>query len=169
MLEIFNNLKPFFEDCYRRYSVREYARSFKISPPTASKILKKFNKEGLLKVTKENNYLFFWADKENKLFINLSRLYWMYELEDFTKYINNIFIDPTVILFGSLSKAETKIDSNIDIAIFANKKELNIQEFEEKLKREIQIFIFKSPKDISNKELLNNILNGFILEGKVRL
>ena len=153
----------------RRYSVREYARSFKISPPTASKILKKFNKEGLLKVTKENNYLFFWADKENKLFINLSRLYWMYELEDFTKYINNIFIDPTVILFGSLSKAETKIDSDIDIAIFANKKELNIQEFEEKLKREIQIFIFKSPKDISNKELLNNILNGFILEGKVRL
>src|SRR3989338_4959978 len=74
MLKIFNNLKPFFEDCYRRYSVREYARSFKISPPTASKILKKFNKEGLLKVTKENNYLFFWANKENKVFITLSRI-----------------------------------------------------------------------------------------------
>lgn len=169
MLEIFNNLKPFFEDCYRRYSVREYAKIIKVSPPTASKILKSLNKEDLLKVTKENNYLFFWANKENKEFISLSRIYWYNKLKEFVDFLNTNLVNPVVILFGSLSKAEAKIDSDIDITIFANKKELNVQEFEEKLKREIQIFIFKSPKDVSNKELLNNILNGFILEGKVKL
>src|SRR3989338_4959977 len=98
MLKIFNNLKPFFEDCYRRYSVREYARSFKISPPTASKILKKFNKEGLLKVTKENNYLFFWANKENKVFLTLSRIYWGYKLNEFIEYANKILVNPAIIL-----------------------------------------------------------------------
>ena len=169
MLDIFNNLKPFFEDCYKRYSVREYSRLLKISPPTASKILKMLHKENLLKITKENIYLFFWANKENKNFIDLSRIYWNYKLADFIEYINQTLVDPTIILFGSLSKAETKIDSDIDIALFANKRELNVKEFEKILKREFQIFIFNSPRDVKNKELLNNLINGFILQGKIRL
>ena len=53
MLKIINNLKPFFEDCYRRINIREYSRLMKISPPTASKLLYKFNKEGLLLIEKD--------------------------------------------------------------------------------------------------------------------
>jgi hypothetical protein len=34
-------MKLFFEDCYRDISVREYSRETTISPPTASKILKR--------------------------------------------------------------------------------------------------------------------------------
>lgn len=169
MLNIFNNLKPFFEECYRRYSVREYSRLLKISPPTASKILKEFNKEGLLKIVKENNYLYFWANKDNKIFVNMSKIYWVYRLEDFLDYANKTLINPTIILFGSLSKAEAKLDSDLDITIFADdKKKIDIQKFENKLKRKIQLFIFNAPEDVKNKELLNNILNGFILCGKIR-
>ena len=54
MLTIFNNLKPFFEDNYRRISVREYARIIKISPPSASKLLNNLEKEGLLTKEKKN-------------------------------------------------------------------------------------------------------------------
>ena len=53
MLEIINNLAPFFEDCYRRISVREYSKIIKVSPPTASKILMEYYKEGLLKRQEE--------------------------------------------------------------------------------------------------------------------
>ena len=49
MLEIFNKLKPFFEDNYKRISVREYARMQNISPPNASQLLNNLEKEGLLK------------------------------------------------------------------------------------------------------------------------
>ena len=56
MLNIINNLKPFFEDCYGRINVREYARIIKISPPTASKILLELNKEGLLLMENDKNY-----------------------------------------------------------------------------------------------------------------
>ena len=48
MLNIINDLDCFFEDCYRRVNVREYARIKGISPPTASKILTNYQKEGLL-------------------------------------------------------------------------------------------------------------------------
>lgn len=48
MLKIINDLTPFFEDCYREISVREYARIMSISPPTASKLLSYYCSEKLL-------------------------------------------------------------------------------------------------------------------------
>lgn len=169
MLEIINNLAPFFEDCYRRISVREYAKIIKVSPPTASKLLKKYNKKGLLKKEKDRNYLFFFADKNSELFVDLSRIYWRKKLNKTINKIKNQVNNPVIILFGSLSKAEVKRDSDVDIAVFGEKKKINLNKVEKKIGREIQLFQFKSPKNIKNKELMNNILNGYILSGKIRL
>src|SRR3989338_7557771 len=80
MLEIFNRLAPFFEDSYRRINVREYARICKISPPSASKYLDLFHKEGLLNQEKEKNYIHYYANRENKVFIVISRIYWLEKL-----------------------------------------------------------------------------------------
>ena len=74
MLDIFNKLQYFFEDCYRRINVREYAKLMKISPPTASKMLSEFQNEGLLKKEIDKGYHLFYANKENQQFIGLSRL-----------------------------------------------------------------------------------------------
>ena len=167
MLEIINNLQPFFKDCYRRISVREYARIIKVSPPKGSKLLYYFNKRGLLKKEKYRNYLFFYADINSKEFIDLSRLYWYDRLKDILSYLEKKLVNPAVVLFGSLSKAEAKKDSDIDLSIFAHKKELNLQSFEKKLDRGIQIFWFKSIKDIKNKELSSSIINGYLLRGNL--
>ena len=168
MLKIFNDLKPFFEDNYRRINVREYARIQKISPPTASSLLQNYLKEGLLKKEEEKQYLYYFANKESSLFVDLSRIYWKVVLENsgFIKALSEKFISPVIILFGSLSKAEVKENSDIDMAVFtATRKELDLKEFERKLKRNIQLFIFKDREYIKNKELLNNILNGYRLRG----
>lgn len=90
----------------------------------------------------------------------------MKELIDF---MEKKLISPTIILFGSLSKAEVKPDSDVDLAIFAHKKELSIESFERKLKRKIRIFWFKSLRDIKSKELANNIVNGYVLKGRLFL
>jgi predicted nucleotidyltransferase len=169
MLNIINNLKPFFEDCYRRINIREYSRLMKISPPTASKILFELNKEELLLIEKDRNYIFYYANKNNKIFIDLSRIYWKFKLNELTKFFSYNLTNPTIILFGSLSKAETKRDSDIDICIFGHKKELNFKNFEDKLKRKIQLFFYESIECIKNKELANNIINGYLLEGRIKL
>src|SRR3989344_518715 len=161
MLEIINNLKPFFEDCYRRIGVREYSRIARISPPTASKTLNKYYKEDLLRMEKDRNYLFFYANRENKAFIDLSRIYWAFQIKHLIDFLYETLVSPTVILFGSLSKGETKKDSDIDLAVFAHKKKLNLQIFENKLNRKIQLFWFKSIYDIKEKELANNVMNGY--------
>ena len=168
MLEIFNNMKPFFMDCYRKINVREYARIANISPPSSSKLLKELYKEGLLNKEEEKNYIYYLANKESKIFVELSRLYWFQELKKsgLIDYFEKEFISPLIILYGSLSKAEVTQKSDVDLVIFSiTKKELNLDKFEEKLKRKIQLFTFRSKNDIKNKELLNNILNGFIISG----
>ena len=71
MLKIFNDLEPFFKDNYRRINVREYARLLNISPPSASKLLKLYTKEGLLVLEEDKNFLNFSVNKENNLFIHL--------------------------------------------------------------------------------------------------
>jgi len=168
MLNIINNLKPFFEDCYRRISVREYAKLINVSPPTASTILQSLEKETLLLKEKDRNYLFFYANKESKQFVDLSRIYWGDRLDNLVDYFSKTLVNPAIILFGSLSKAEVKEDSDIDLVILAHKKSINLKNFEKQLKRKIQIFWFNSLAEIKDKELKNNILNGHILQGRVK-
>tara|TARA_Y100000310_G_scaffold329260_1_gene398753 strand:+ start:3039 stop:3548 length:510 start_codon:yes stop_codon:yes gene_type:complete len=169
MLKIINDLTPFFEDCYRRINVREYAKLINVSPPTASELLKSYKKENLLEEEKFKNYIFYFANKSDKVFIDLSRIYLKIKLKELIENFEIKLVNPNIILFGSLSKAETKADSDIDIAIISIKKGLDLEKFEKKFKRKIQLFWFKSIKDIKNKELANNIINGYVLSGKIKI
>ena len=169
MLNIINNLEFFFEDCYRRISVREYAKLIKVSPPTASKILSDYEKEGILKKEIDRQYFFYFANKNNEIFIDFSRIYWKRKLFPLINQLEKELTNHVIILFGSLAKAEVNPDSDIDLAIFSKKKEINVEKFEKKMKRNVQLFWFKSIKDIKNKDLANNIVNGYVLYGKVKL
>ncbi len=170
MLEIINTLKPFFEDNYKRIHIREYARLQKISPPTASKILEKLHKENLLKKENDKIYIYYYANKDSELFVDFSRIYWKIILDNsgLLKKLEEQFLTPVIFLFGSLSKAEAKHNSDIDLAIFTiTKKELKLNKYEKLFKRKIQIFVFKNIEDVKNKNLLNNILNGYKLNGNL--
>ena len=171
MLKIFNDLEPFFNDNYRRINVREYARIRKISPPSASSRLHEFHKEGLLNKEEERKYMYFYANRDDMVFIRLSRIYWYLQLKKvgLIDYLQKELINPLIILFGSFSKAEIKDDSDIDIAVLTpSEKRINpihIALWENQLKHKIHIFNLPVPKYGKNKELINNISNGFIISG----
>ena len=142
-------------------NVREYARLAKVSPPTASKVLSGYMKEKLLVKEEDKGYFLYYANRNDEKFLALSRLYWGIKLNELLDHLEDQFLNPVIFLFGSLSKAEAKQDSDIDLAIFTStKKELNLEKFEKKIRRKIQLFIFKNRTSVKNKELLNNILNG---------
>lgn len=168
MLDIINNLKPFFDDCYAEVSVRQYSRMIKISPPTASKILKDYAKEGLLKMREDKGYILFRANRDSDTLKALSRIYWAGKFSELLEYLDSAFHSPTIILFGSLSKLEVKEDSDIDLAIFSNiKKKLILEKFEKQFKRKIQVFYFNNLEKIS-KNLKFNVINGYILKGEFK-
>ena len=167
MLRIIKRLKPFFEDCYREIGVREYSREMGVSPPTASKILKDFSSENLLNERIERGYLLFKINRDSFILQRLSEIYWTEKLGRLVEYINLELYNPTIVLFGSLSKLEVTDSSDIDLAIFSTlNKEIDLQKYERLLKRKVQIFHFNSLEEV-NKELINNILNGNILSGRI--
>ncbi len=168
MLEIINNLSPFFEDSYRRVGVREYARLIGVSPPTSSKMLKGFVKEGLLKKESFRDQILFHPVIGNSLFIDLCRIYWRLKLKELVLTISNELTEPTIVLFGSLSKGEIKKESDIDLAVFdKSKKKIDLNKLEKKLKRKIQIFWFDSLNGEIN--LMNNVIRGLVLKGRLSL
>ena len=169
MLDILSDLSPFFEDCYRRIGVREYAGIAGLSPPTSSKKLSSYKALGLLKQENYRNYMLFFANKESQDFIDLSRMYWRTRLMQVAVKIEGALPSPAIVLFGSLSKAEAKKDSDIDLAVFSSGKLPDLKPMERPLKRGIQAFLFKSLAEIKNKELASNIANGYVLRGRLEV
>jgi predicted nucleotidyltransferase len=169
MLKIINDLRPFFEDCYRRINVREYAKIMHVSPPTASKLLAHYNSEGLLLKEIYRNYILFHTNNESRNFIDLSRIYWRHKLYKLLLAAEKELTNPVVVLFGSLSKAETKKDSDVDLAVFAGKKKLNTTKIEMELKRRVHVLWLDSLNEVKNKELAGNIINGYVLTGRLQI
>lgn len=162
MLDIFNNLSVFFEDCYRKANVREYAKLRGVSPPTASTLLKGFEKENLLKTLTERRNNLYWANRENPLFVDLSKAYWRQKLKLLAQELAEQFNFETIILFGSLIKGEATASSDIDIYVNSTEKRINHEKHEKALKRRIQLH-FK--KELANDYLRKNIQQGLLLNG----
>ncbi len=174
MLDIINNLTMFFEDNYAKINIRRYSRFMKISPPTASKLLKKYEEENLLESSKYERYIFFNAKRDSKDFIDLSRIYWRNKLKELSSFlISKSTSEPTIVLFGSLSKAEVKKDSDVDLAVISlnnllsQLKDTELSIFERNIGRKVEIFSFKSLEEASKLPIWKAILNGYILSGRL--
>src|SRR3989338_10440082 len=115
MLKIFHLLENFFKDVYREVSVREYAKEIKLSPPTASKILKEFEKENLLLSAKKGIYIYFRPNKDGILFHGLAKLYWQNILFNETAELHKQALFRKIVLFGSLAKTENTLNSDVDL------------------------------------------------------
>jgi predicted nucleotidyltransferase len=167
-------LEVLFEDSYREYHIRLLAKLTKLNPNTIINITGKLEKEGLIKKTKDKdtNRVLIKSNTQNRIFILKKKFY------NITKILNSGLIDyleqelsfPTVVLFGGYAKAENHLKSDLDLFIISDvKKELNLERFEKKMGTEIQVFL-NNKKDFQrmkliNKELINNVINGYVLTG----
>jgi predicted nucleotidyltransferase len=166
-------LNLFIEEPEKEFHVRQISKIIKKSPTTTSKYLKEYEKKGIL-TSKENlNHLFFKANSENAEFKQIKLCYNLDLLNKsgLIEKINGEFNNPeAIILFGSFAKAENTKKSDIDLLIISPiKKEINLKQFEKKIKFQIQLHIH-SKEDIErmknkNKDLLNNFVNGIKLRG----
>ncbi|MFH0906225.1 MAG: nucleotidyltransferase domain-containing protein [archaeon] len=169
-------LELFFKNTEKEYYVREIARILKKAPTTISKYLKELEKEGLLIAESKFNHLIFRSSKNNK-FREIKAQYNLNFLNNsgFIDYLTKEFNEPNaIILFGSFAKGEDIETSDIDLFVQSPlKKQIKLEEFEKKLKREIQIFIYNKEETNklkrNNSELFNNIINGKIIYGNLEL
>lgn len=148
----------------------EIARQTNASPPGIKKTLKTLQEHNLI-TSKQgptpNTQLIELAT--NKQTTQLKQTYNLLQIHQsgLTQQLENTYPGTTIILFGSYNRGEDTIRSDIDIAIIGTKpKHPNLQEYEEKLKRTINIQHYDTLKEI-HQELKENILNGTLLAGTI--
>ncbi|MBI4177467.1 MAG: nucleotidyltransferase domain-containing protein [Candidatus Aenigmarchaeota archaeon] len=167
-----NILKSFFEEPTREFGVREIARIKGISPATASKELKDLAKSGILKRHKERTATLYRADMENDLYKDLKVFYNVRKIREsgLLETLNSFYLKPAVVLFGSAAFGMDTETSDFDLLVVSEKtKELkDLKIFEAKIKREIQVFVVNEIKDLRNGHLINSVLNGIVIQGRIK-
>ena len=89
--------------------------------------------------------------------------------EELADFLEKEFAGATIILFGSYSRGEDIINSDIDIAVIGRKDKLiDLTYYEKTLDRKININFYGSFKSI-HKHLKENLCNGIILIGGFEL
>ena len=98
--------------------------------------------------------------KKYKLLYNLTAI-----LESgIIEFIEEKLSPKSIILFGSYQKGEDTESSDIDLFVECSQEKLQLEKFEKKLNRKIQLH-FNPEFTKYPKELKNNIMNGITLSG----
>jgi len=152
-------------------SFRGRALASKLKRPASGviKSARNLEKFGLLEISKDFT-LSIKLNRENKETFLLKRIY---NLEAINSHLLKVLSDKlqgsTIIVFGSYSYGEDTEDSDIDIAIIGySEREIDLQSYEKILSRKIQLHFFKTLDSI-HKDLKENIINGIVLEGAIKL
>lgn len=163
-------LKIFLDSPTESFRLRELSRLAKIAPLSVTNYLKELENEGLIKKYKKRNIPFYLAERDNERFILYKKLSIIYELNE-SGLIDALWdkLSPdAIILYGSHAKGEAVEDSDIDIFIIGKEKEIKISEFEKRLDKKIHLMFEPDTKKIP-KELKNNLINGIVLKGYLKL
>jgi predicted nucleotidyltransferase len=171
-------LKFLFKEPNKEFHIRLLSRLTKLNPNTIINISKKLEKQNLIQKfkDKDRNLMIIKANNRNINYKIQKKAYNIQKIYDsgLIEYINEMLSYPTILLFGSYAKAENHPKSDIDLfVICVEKKELKLEKFTKKLESEIQI-IQHTKREFNklkktNKELINNVINGVKLEGYVEV
>jgi predicted nucleotidyltransferase len=151
---------------------RAVARLLNVSPPAVKKALPKLSKEGFIIVKREDsNRLAISLNRDDFRIMQLKRadnLRIIYE-SNLSVVLGKEFAGAAIILFGSYSRGEDTVNSDIDIAVVGRPdKQVDLSGFEKLLERKININFYISFDKI-HKNLKENLFNGIVIGGSIEL
>ena len=172
MLQKYNTyriLRLFFDSPKKSFQLREISRILKLGLPSVKNHLEELEKEGFVEKKKGNIYDNYVAIREEKFktYKKTDIIIRLFE-SGLIDYIDEEVSPDVIILFGSASRGEDIEQSDIDIFVLAKEKEINLDKFEKILKRKINVLFEHRIKNIP-EELLNNISNGIVLRGYLKI
>jgi|APSaa5957512576_1039674.scaffolds.fasta_scaffold33816_2 predicted nucleotidyltransferase len=177
MLKKYNRykiLKVFLFNPTEKFGLRELSRLSKISPKSVMNYLKEFEKEKLIKIEELKGAKAYSLMVDRQEVKNYTKMAIQFELEDsdLVDYLWDNFSPEAIILYGSFARGEITDESDIDIFLLGvdviNAK-IDIDSYEKKLDREIQIMGEKTLKEVPSKEFKNNLINGVVLRGYLKI
>lgn len=152
---------------------KRIAELLKVSSPAVMKALPRLQKERLVKIIqdKESKRWAIELNRDDQKVMQLKRadnLKMIYE-SGLAEFLEKEFAGASIVLFGSYSRGEDTITSDMDLAVIGrSEKEIDLSGFEKILERKISLNFYTS-FDTIHKHLKENICNGIVLFGGIRL
>lgn len=152
---------------------RAIARLLNVSQPAIMKALPKMKELEFIKVEqdKDSKRWSIELNSDNSKVMQLKRIDNLKQIYEYglVDFLEKEFAGGTIILFGSYSRGEDTINSDIDFAIVGRKdKKIDLSRFEKIFERNIFINFYSSFKAV-HKNLRENIFNGIVLIGGIEL
>lgn len=165
-MEIFRLLCAFSGN---KLNQRQIAKKLNVSPTAVAKSIPLLKKENLIIYEKQKNANVCLAElnRSSKKAMQLKRtenLKMLYE-SGLADFLEDFFPGSTIMLFGSYSRGDDNVTSDIDLAIIGYKeKAFDLKNFEKALNRKIILQFYDNLKNI-HKSLKENICNGILITG----
>ncbi|MGE0793610.1 MAG: nucleotidyltransferase domain-containing protein [Candidatus Woesearchaeota archaeon] len=152
------------------FSARGIARKLNTNHVTILKYLKELKQENLIKTKTTTLYDVYYANTTSNKYIRLKKNYIVEKIisSKLIKFLNENCYPDCIVLFGSCAKGTFNENSDIDIFIESSYKNLNLTKFEKVLNHNINIIFEPKIRNLSG-ELVNNIINGIILSGYIKV
>ncbi|MCX6817598.1 MAG: nucleotidyltransferase domain-containing protein [Candidatus Aenigmarchaeota archaeon] len=154
------------------FQLREISRMIKLAPKSVGIYLAELEKEGLVirERQKATGYPVYLANRNNEMFRFYKKLDIVYSIKkgELLDYLHDKTTPDVIVLFGSASRGEDTQESDIDLFVQCSERKLDLTMFEKLLKRKISILFGENFKGLSD-ELKNNIINGIILKGYLKV
>lgn len=163
-------LQEFFDFPLKDFQMREISRRVGIAQTSVTNHLKSLVSKGLIIKQKKGIYPSFNANRDNELFRLYRKSNIVQRIQEIglLDYLWDNTSPDVIILFGSASKGDDIESSDIDLFVQAKEKKIILKEYEKKLNREISLFFEENFSRLSS-ELKNNILNGIMLKGYIKI
>lgn len=166
-------LELFFNEGTKHWHFKEIVRKAKISEDRANYWLKQFVKEKIVKHVKPKGKMpYFIANFDHPNYKNKKKLFALNKLYEsgFLSYLQSLEDVKTVVIFGSFSRSDWYTDSDIDVFILGNPKELNTVKYWAKLHKQIEPHIYHNLEEIKKirSGLMKNVLDGYLVKGNLR-
>lgn len=152
---------------------RQISKILEVTPPAVMKALPDLEKLDFIKLAKdkETKRKSIELNRDSHKVMQLKRIDNLKKIYDsgLFDYLEKKYAGASIILFGSYSRGEDMVNSDIDIAIVGRKeKHIDLTKFETFFERKINLNFYESWKKI-HQHLKENLCNGILLAGGVEL
>ena len=163
-------LEQFMFEPSKKFSVRGLARELKFSHATILNHIDELMALDLIRKTSNTLYPTYYANTQSKKLRTYKRKAISFNILEsgLIDYINKNTLPSSIVLYGSCAKGTFHEKSDIDLFVEANEIRLNLNRFEKTLNKQINLLFEKKLSNLS-KELRNNLINGVIMEGYIKI
>ncbi len=158
----------------KQWHFGEVVREAKVARAVANKWLKRLVREGLLRRRKEKGrFPYFVVGGGNPVYYSRKKIYALQQLyrSGLISCLLGLEGAETVVIFGSMAKGDWYRDSDVDVFICGKVDRLDKSKYEARLKREIELHVFRNIKEIKavRTGLIKNVINGYLVKGDMQV